>query len=82
MRLTANLFLTLCISIVCLPSCVRDVILDAGENPKVVVDCVLSNDDVQQLHLCFTIGASRNEAGQLTEAVATLIDLTESRTVG
>ena len=77
-------FLTLIATLLpaCLTSCVRDVILDAGENPQVVVDCILSNDDVQELHLCFTKGASRKEAEPLTEAVATLIDLTESRTVG
>lgn len=77
-------FLTLIATLlpVCLTSCVRDVILDAGENPQVVLDCILSNDDVQELHLCFTKGASRKEAEPLTEAVATLIDLTESRTVG
>lgn len=65
-----------------LTSCVRDVVLDAGENLQVVVDCVLSNDDVQELYLCFTKGASREEAMPLTEAVATLIDLTESTAVG
>ena len=70
------------LSLVCLTSCVKDVILDAGENPQVVVDCILSNDDVQKLYLCFTKGASRDEADPLTEAVATLIDLTESKTVG
>ena len=70
------------LSLVCLTSCVKDVILDAGETPQVVVDCILSNDDVQKLYLCFTKGASRDEADPLTEAVATLIDLTESKTVG
>ena len=70
------------LSLVCLTSCVRDVILDAGETPQVVVDCILSNDDVQKLYLCFTKGASRDEADPLTEAVVTLIDLTESKTVG
>ena len=70
------------LSLVCLTSCVKDVILDAGENPQVVVDCILSNDDVQKLYLCFTKGASRDEADPLTEAVATLIDLTEGKTVG
>ena len=70
------------LSLVCLTSCVRDVVLDAGENPQVVVDCFLSNDDVQKLYICFTKGVSRDEADPLTEAVATLIDLTESKTVG
>ena len=65
-----------------LTSCVRDVVLDAGEKPAVVVECILSNDDVQELYLDFTKGASKKGAKPLTEAVATLIDLTESRTVG
>ena len=81
-RFPLSLFSTLLAATLLLTSCVKDVILDAGENPQVVVDCILSNDDVQKLYLCFTKGASRDEADPLTEAVATLIDLTESRTVG
>ena len=65
-----------------LTSCVRDVILDAGERPQVVVECILTNDETQELRLNFTKGASKDEAEPLTDAVATLIDLTESRTVG
>ena len=63
-------------------SCVRDVILDAGGKPVVVVECVLSNTDVQELRLNFTKGASKIEADPLTEAVATLIDLTYKKDVG
>lgn len=76
------LILIATLALACLTSCVRDVSLDAGESPQVIVDCILSNDDVQELYLCFTKGASRQEAEPLTEAVATLIDLTESKTVG
>ena len=47
-----------------------------------VVECIMSNDTIQKLYLCFTKGASREEAEPLTDAVATLIDLTESNTVG
>ena len=65
-----------------LSSCVRDVIMDAGERPQVVVECVLTNDETQELRLIFTKGASKAEAEPLTEAVATLIDLTEGKTVG
>ena len=65
-----------------LTSCVRDVILDAGERPQVAVECILTNDETQELRLNFTKGASKVEAEPLTEAVATLIDLTESKTVG
>lgn len=63
-------------------SCVRDVVLDAGEAKKVVVECVLTENDVQELYLNFTKGASEAEAEQLTDAVAVLIDLTESKTIG
>ncbi|MBR5835441.1 MAG: DUF4249 family protein [Bacteroidales bacterium] len=70
------------ISLTSLTACVRDVILDAGEKPQVVVECILSNEDVQELNLCFTKGASREGTEPLIEAFATLIDLTESKTVG
>ena len=65
-----------------LSSCVREVILDAGERPQVVVECVLTNDETQELRLNFTKGASKAEAEPLTEAVATLTDLTEGKIVG
>ena len=65
-----------------LTSCVREVVLDAGERPQVVVECVLTNDETQELRLNFTKGASKAEAEPLTEAVATLTDLTEGKTVG
>lgn len=70
------------LSLVCMTSCVRDVVLDAGENPQVVVECVMSNDTIQKLYLCFTKGASREEAKPLTDAVATLIDLTDEKPIG
>ena len=47
-----------------------------------MVECILNDSDVQELHLNFTKGASRTEAEPLTEAVATLIDLTNDKTVG
>lgn len=65
-----------------LTSCVREVVLDAGERSQVVVECVLTNDETQELRLNFTKGASKAEAEPLTEAVATLTDLTEGKTVG
>ena len=65
-----------------LSSCVRDVIMDAEERPTVVVECILTNSAMQELRLNFTKGASKAEAEPLTEAVATLIDLTEGKTVG
>lgn len=65
-----------------LSSCVRDVIMDAEERPTIVVECILTNSDTQELHLNFTKGASKTVAEPLTEAAATLIDLTEGKTVG
>lgn len=65
-----------------LSSCVRDVIMDAEERPTVVVECILTNSAMQELHLNFTKGASKTVAEPLTEAVATLIDLTAGKTVG
>ena len=65
-----------------LSSCVRDVIMDAEERPTVVVECILANSAMQELHLNFTKGASKTVAEPLTEAAATLIDLTSGMTVG
>ena len=65
-----------------LSSCVRDVIMDAEERPTVVVECILTNIAMQELHLNFTKGASKTVAEPLTEAAATLIDLTSGMTVG
>jgi hypothetical protein len=65
-----------------LSSCVRDVIMDAEERPTVVVECILTNSDTQELHLNFTKGASKTVAEPLTEAASTLIDLTSGMTVG
>ena len=65
-----------------LSSCVRDVIMDAKERPTVVVECILTNSEIQELRLNFTKGASKSVAEPLTEAAATLIDLTEEQTVG
>lgn len=63
-------------------SCVQDVILDARDEPQVVVDCILSDEPVQTLYLIYTKGASRETAPELTDAVATLIDLTEGKEAG
>lgn len=63
-------------------SCVQDVILDARDEPQVVVDCILCDEPIQNLHLVYTKGASRTEAPELKDAVATLTDLTEGKEVG
>lgn len=76
------IFYTSLAIVVFLNSCVREVTLDAGEKPVVVVECVLKNSDVQELRLNFTKGASKDESEPLTDAVATLIDLTFKKEVG
>ena len=63
-------------------SCIREVILDAMEEPQVVVDCILTDEPVQMLHLVYTKGASRAEAPDLPEAEAVLTDLTEGKEAG
>lgn len=63
-------------------SCVQDVILDARDEPEVVVDCILTDEPVQILYLVYTKGASRETAPELPEAKAVLTDLTEGREVG
>lgn len=60
-----------------LPSCVKDIVLDAGEEPKVVVECVLTEDPVQELYLSYTKGVSQTTADPLPEAEALLVDLDE-----
>lgn len=63
-------------------SCVKDVILDAMEDPQLVVSCVLTVDPVQKLSLSYTKSASRSEAPRVTGATAVLTDLTEGREAG
>ena len=74
-------YVTVFLLILSLNSCVRDVILDAGER-AVVVDCILTDSLTQNLHLSFTKGASQMETDVLDDAVATLFDLTDGVTAG
>ena len=76
-----HVFVTLAVSLT-VAGCVQDVILDAGDEPQVVVECVLSDEPVQTLYLVYTKGASRTEAPELKDAEATLIDLTEGKETG
>ncbi len=69
--LTCLLYLLL---VAVLPSCVRDVTMDAHEKPQVVVACILSDKAEQTLLLSFTKGASLEEAPPLTEAKVTLFE--------
>lgn len=65
-----------------LASCVKEISMDAMENPLIVVECVLTDEPVQTLYLAYTKGASRAEAPELPEANAVLTDLTEGREAG
>ena len=65
-----------------LTSCVKDVILDAKEDPLLAVYCVLKVDSVQELKLSYTKSATMAEAPRVTEATAVLTDLTEGREAG
>ena len=75
-------FVAVAASAVVATSCVKDVFLDAMEEPQVVVECVLTDESVQTLHLVYTKGASRVEAPDLPEAEAVLTDLTDGKKVG
>ena len=70
------------ILVTALTSCVKDVILDAKEDPLLAVYCVLKVDSVQELKLSYTKSATMAEAPRVTEATAVLTDLTESREAG
>lgn len=78
-HLNSCLFLFLIIG---LTSCVKDIILDAKEEPLLAVSCILSDEPIQKLKLAYTKGASQKEASKVTEATATLIDLTDGKEVG
>ncbi|MBO6068225.1 MAG: DUF4249 family protein, partial [Bacteroidales bacterium] len=65
-----------------LTSCVKDVILDAKEEPLLAVYCVLKNEPVQELKLSYTKSVTMAEAPSVTEATAILTDLTEVREAG
>ena len=89
MKKTHSLFLLVPLFLGCmvfmylaLAGCVRDVVLDAGEKPRVVVECVLTESSPQELRLSFTKGASLAEAPELTAATAWLTDLTDNYPAG
>ena len=65
-----------------IPSCMKEVAMDAMEEPQVVVECILCDEPVQNLYLTYTKGASRESAPELSEAEARLTDLTEGKEVG
>lgn len=64
-----------------LPSCIRDIDMDSGEKPQVVIECILSNTPVQTLRLGLTKGASK-ELQPMTEAEVRLYDVSETIVAG
>jgi len=70
------------ILVTALTSCVKDVVLDAKEDPLLAVYCVLKVDSVQELKLSYTKSATMAEAPRVTAATAVLTDLTEGREAG
>ena len=74
------LFAYLLVPVFC--SCVRDVAMDAEEDPEVTVACILTDEPVQTLQLSYTKGASLAEAPDLPEATTVLTDLTDNKEVG
>lgn len=62
-------------------SCIRDIYLDSGEKPQVVVEYILTNSPDQTLRLCFTKGSSR-ESMPLTEADVRLYDVSSDEEAG
>ena len=76
-----NIFLIIS-ALVLIPSCVKEVTMDALEEPQVVVECILSDAPVQILNLSYTKSASRETAPDLPEAAAKLTDITEGKEAG
>lgn len=81
-KISFILFVLLWAIILMPASCVREVVMDADEKPMVVVECVISNNPVQTLHLRYTKGAAKKDYEVVTEAEAVLIDLTDGSEAG
>lgn len=65
----------LLLGILLLFSCERIMILDAGETPMVVVNCVLTSEPKQFLELCYTRGASEKDTKYVTDAAVKIMDV-------
>ena len=81
-RLSVFLILQFIVALLVCSSCVREIVMDAGEKPTVVVECVISNTAPQTLHLRYTKGASKKDYEFVTEADAVLHDLTDGTQAG
>ena len=71
-----------CFTLVALVSCVPELTLDPGEEPMVVVDCVLFDESPQTLRLFYSKPPSYSEMTPIIEAEVELIDKTAGKTVG
>ncbi len=80
-RCCSRLLLFLILNAVAL-SCVKDVVMDAKEKPKVVAVCVLNDGPEQELYLSYTKGASLRDPVYPTEAEAILVDISLHQEVG
>lgn len=70
------------LALLAVTSCVKDVILEAQEEPQLVVECVLTDEDVQILYLSYSKGASQALPQDVQEATVILTDLTENARAG
>ncbi|MBR4227918.1 MAG: DUF4249 family protein [Bacteroidales bacterium] len=74
--------LFLCTTVLFSVSCIRELTLDPGEEPMVVVDCVLSAESPQALRLFYSRPPSYSEMTPITDAEVELIDKTDGMTAG
>ena len=63
-------------------SCVRELTLDPGEEPMVVVDCVLCDGSPQTLRLFLSQPPAYSEMVPITDAEVELFDKTDGKSVG
>lgn len=75
-------FPILCLAFLFFVSCVRELTLDPGEEPVVVVDCVLCDESPQSMNLFYSKPPSYSEMTPITDAEVELIDKTTGKTVG
>jgi len=73
---TIRMILVTSIISLLLTSCIRDISLDAEEQPEVVVEYILTNQSPQVLYLSLTKGASASDTPPINDAEILLKDLT------
>lgn len=74
-----NSLCLLCLLAAILCGCVKDTTLDAGQERRVVVEFVLTEDSVQNLYLSLTGEPGEKEAPAVQKAGIRLIDITRSK---